>query len=56
MFKRSGAKVDRYEKKGEADGIENLSEKLSLDLRKCIKNLGSFAVLSSAWFDYGLLL
>jgi hypothetical protein len=49
MFKESGFKSDRYAKKGESDGIDALSDKLSLDLRKSIKSLGSYSVLSESW-------
>lgn len=52
MFKESGGdKLDKYAKKGESDSIENLSDKLSLDLRKSIKGLGSFTILSDSWCE-----
>lgn len=50
MFKDSKEKFDRYAKKGDTDEIEALTEKLSADLRKSIKALGSFPVLSEQWY------
>ena len=49
MFKDSGYKAERYSKKAETDNIDTLSEKLSLDLRKSIKSLGWYPVLSDSW-------
>ena len=49
MFKDSGYKAERYSKKAETDNIDALSEKLTLDLRKSIKSLGWYPVLSDSW-------
>lgn len=43
------AHSDRYESKSEADGIESLSKKLTTDLRKHIRSLGPYPVMSDKW-------
>eukprot|EP00753_Platysulcus_tardus_P006063 PLAT13960.1.p2 GENE.PLAT13960.1~~PLAT13960.1.p2 ORF type:complete len:304 (-),score=161.81 PLAT13960.1:134-1024(-) len=41
--------ADRYEAKSEVDGLEALSKKLVSDLRKHIRSLGAFPVMSERW-------
>lgn len=45
------AKETKYSSKEDVDELENLAEKLALDLRKNIKQLGSYPVLSKEWLD-----
>lgn len=45
----AGVRSDRYESKSDADGIEELSKKLTVDLRKHIRALGPYPVLSEKW-------
>jgi len=40
---------DRYEKKSSGDGIEDLSKKLTQDLRRHIRGMGAYAILSPEW-------
>lgn len=40
---------DRYESKSDIDSIEQLSKKLTGDLRKHIRSLGPYPVLSDKW-------
>lgn len=43
------AKNSRYSAKDEVDELENLSEKLTVDLRKHIRGMGNFPILSDQW-------
>lgn len=45
------AKNTRYSAKDEVDELENLSEKLTADLRKHIRSMGSFPILSDQWCE-----
>ena len=47
----AASKSDKYSSKEEVDELGNLANKLALDLRKHIRSLGSFPVLSSPWVE-----
>jgi hypothetical protein len=45
------AKSDRYSSKEDKDELGNLANRLALDLRKHIRSLGSFPILSDPWVE-----
>ena len=45
------SKSDKYSSKEDADELGNLANKLALDLRKHIRGLGSFPILSPHWIE-----
>jgi hypothetical protein len=45
------AKSDRYSSKEEKDELGSLATRLALDLRKHIRSLGSFPILSDPWIE-----
>lgn len=47
----SGAKSAKYSSKEQVDEIEELTDRLAQDLKRNIKQLESFPILSDPWFD-----
>ena len=49
------SKQDKYASKAveEDDGLSNLTGKLSSDLRKNIRMLGSYEIMSPSWISMG---
>lgn len=45
------SKSDKYSSKEETDELGTLAAKLALDLRKHIRELGSFTILSEEWLE-----
>jgi hypothetical protein len=50
------AKSDRYSSKEDKDELGNLANRLALDLRKHIRSLGSFPILSDPWVEMAVVL
>ena len=49
-FKQT-SKESKYSSKEDVDELEHLAEKLAIDLRKNIKQLGSYPILSKEWLE-----